>query len=194
MQKKMVLILAVFLALIGLNPLVNDCWPAESPPAEDGVLPDFKLPVPQRQDERLYLGTGPDGHFKVPQIKAQVVILEIFSMYCPFCQKEAPSVNELFEAIEKRRDLRDKIKMVGIGAGNSPFEVNAFRNLYHIDFPLFPDTNFSLHKAFGQVRTPYFIVVKINPNGTHRVIYSKVGSFGDPHQFLEFIIQKSQIK
>ena len=100
-------------------------------------------------------------------------------------------VNELFQMIENNPELREKIKIIGIGAGNSTYEVNAFRNLYRITFPLFPDVNYSLHNLLGQVSTPYFIVVLLNPEGTQKVIYSKVGSIGDPKKFLDLILKKS---
>ena len=162
------------------------------PPAEGGVFPDIKLPIPHRSEERNYLGITGDGTFKIPQTRARIVVVEIFSMYCPFCQKEAPVVNELFQLIDESPELREKVKIIGIGAGNSTYEVNAFRNLYRIAFPLFSDANYSLHNVLGKVSTPYFIVVRLDPKGTHKVIYSKVGSFGDPKQFLDLILKKSE--
>lgn len=194
MQKSIVALLMFLSTLLGLSLQASYCRAANNPPTEGQVLPDFSLPVSQRQDERQYLGNKPEGYFKIPQIKAQVVIIEVFSMYCPICQKEAPVVNQLFDMIEERPKFKDKIKLVGIGAGNTPFEVNAFRNLYRIAFPLFQDKDFTLHNLLGQVRTPYFIVIKIKPDGTHKIIYSKVGSFGDPQQFLDHIIMKSELK
>jgi thiol-disulfide isomerase/thioredoxin len=161
------------------------------PPAEGDTFPEILLPSPQKWSEREYLGLDHVGPFKISQVKADTLIIEVFSMYCPYCQKEAPVVNELHQMILSRSDLRNKIKMIGIGAGNSQFEVNAFRNLYGIVFPLFPDPDFSLHKALGDVRTPYFIVVNLKGSGSHKVIYSRVGSFGDPRQFLESISRKS---
>jgi len=36
-------------------------------------------------------------------------------------------VNELYSAIQKKKDLKDKIKVIGIGAGNTTFEVDFFQ-------------------------------------------------------------------
>jgi hypothetical protein len=73
-------------------------------------------------------------------------------------------------------------------------EVDVFRKKYQIPFPLFPDVDYSIHKVCGEVRTPYFIGVKINENGTHEVIYSKLGGLQDVNQFLELIRDRSGLK
>lgn len=182
---------AVFLLALALM-LAANATAAGAPPQEGTTLPDFKLNAPNRFDERAYLGIQDQSTFKVPQVRADLVVIEIFSMYCPFCQKEAPVVNELHSAVEKRQDLKGKVKIIGIGAGNSPYEVSAFKNLYAIQFPLFPDEDFALHSLLGEVRTPYFIVIRNKPGGQSKVIYSKVGSIGDPREFLEMILKKAR--
>jgi thiol-disulfide isomerase/thioredoxin len=169
-------------------------YAASEPPAEGGPLPVIKLPIPKVSGEKDYLGLKGEGTFTIPQIKAKVVIIEIFSMYCPYCQNEAPRVNELYNAIENNPDLKGKIKIIGIGAGNTPMEVDVFRKKYQIAFPLFPDVDYYIHKVCGEVRTPYFIGVRINENGTHKVIYSKLGGIGDANQFLELIKKLSGLK
>ena len=167
---------------------------ASEPPAEGGPLPVIKLPIPKNPEEKSYLGLTGEGSFTIPKVKARVVIIEIFSMYCPYCQKEAPTVNELYNAIENNPDLKGKIKIIGIGAGNTPMEVDIFRKKFQIAFPLFPDVDYSIHKVCGEVRTPYFIGVRINDNGTHEVIYSKLGGLQDVNQFLELIRNLSGLK
>ena len=52
-----------------------------SPPAEGGVLPPIDLGVPQSPEYRQYLGISGDKTFTIPEIKAEVVLIEIFSMY-----------------------------------------------------------------------------------------------------------------
>jgi hypothetical protein len=54
---------------------------AEKPPVEGKPLPAFELAVPQDALQRDYLGLSESGQFSIPQIKAQVVIIQIFSMY-----------------------------------------------------------------------------------------------------------------
>jgi len=188
--------MCMFMAILAICSLILDypVFAAGAPPQEGGTLPPIKLPVPKGIEERNYLGLVKEGTFTIPQIKAKVVIIEIFSMYCPYCQNEAPRVNELYNNIEKNSDLRGKIKIIGIGAGNTPFEVDVFRKTYQIPFPLFSDVDYSIHKVCGEVRTPYFIGVKINEDGSHKVIYSKLGGIQDANQFLELILKLSGLK
>ncbi len=163
-------------------------------PVKGGAFPDIRLTIPDKAGEREYLGITGKGNFKLSQIKADLIILEIFSMYCPYCQKEAPLVNQLYDMINKRMDIKNRVKIIGIGAGNTTFEIGIFRNQYNVQFPLAPDESFGVHKALGEVRTPYFFVVKINSNGSNSIIYSKVGGIQNPKQFLDMIVQDSGLK
>ena len=164
---------------------------AKSPPAKGAVLLGINLAVPVKDSAKSYLGLPFSDFFKIAQIKAKVVIIEIFSMYCPHCQGDAPDVNKLYNMIEGNPKLKDKIKLIGIGAGNSSYEVEVFAKTYDIPFPLFADMDFSIHKVLGEVRTPYFIGIKINNDGTHRVFYSKPGGVDNPDQFLDLMLRLS---
>jgi len=191
-MRKAVLSLAmvIFLCLaFGLHTLAGD-----KPPEKGGVLPIINLPIPKNPAERAYLGLSGDGTFRIPQIKANVVIIEIFSMYCPYCQKDAPGVNELYNRIEKDSDLKNRIKIIGIGAGNSSYEIEIYRKTYTVPFPLFSDKDFTIHKAYGEVRTPYFIVAKINDDGTHKIVHSQLGGYPGAEPFLQLVLESSGLK
>ncbi len=55
---------------------------AESqPPSEGGRLPEIVLAVPKNPEHQDYLGISGKDTFRVPEIKAEIVIIEIFSMY-----------------------------------------------------------------------------------------------------------------
>jgi peroxiredoxin len=182
----------LFILVSGLIPL--GLAAAAAPPAKGEPFPAITLPIPKDTDEKNYLGLTGSGTFKITQVKAQAVLIEIFSMYCPFCQKDAPGINELFQAIEKDPDLKGRIKILGIGAGNSAYEVGVFKKIYHVPFPLIPDERFALHKALGETRTPYFILVGISPGGTGEVTYSELAGFKGVESFLEIIRKSAGIK
>jgi peroxiredoxin len=155
---------------------------------------DFLLPAPDKADHRQYLGLPPDQPFSLGQVKARVVIVEIFSMYCPVCQREAEKVNALFRLIQSRPGLKDKVKLIGIGAGNSAYEVNFFREKYSIEFPLFSDTDFSIHKKIGEVRTPHFFCLSLEENNRFSVFYSGTGVIETPEAFLDILLKDSGIQ
>jgi len=181
-------VIAIFFSVLYFPALAS-----ESAQVKVDVLSTIKLTVPKDLAARNYLGIPGDAFFTIPQIKAEVVLIEIFSMYCPYCQREAPRVNELYSVVENDSNLKGKIKIIGIGAGNSPYEVEVFKKTYKVSFPLFPDEDFTIHKACGEVRTPYFIGVKITPNNSLVVFYSKAGGFQEPRQFLKEILKLSRL-
>ena len=168
-----------------------------APPAVGGQLPDFSLSLPKETADKNYLnisGSFFSGSFRIPQIRANVVILQVFSMYCPYCQKDAPHANSLYNRIENDPALKGKIKLIGVGAGNSDYEVALFKKKYNVLFPLFSDGDLKIHKLLGEVRTPYFIGVKINPDRSHEVFYSRLGAIEDDQKFLKEMIALSGLK
>jgi thiol-disulfide isomerase/thioredoxin len=159
-----------------------------------GALAEFSLATPESSAAKNYLGLSDTGTFTLPRIKANTVIVEIFSMYCPICQAEAPVVNELHQYIEKTPSLRGKVKLIGIGAGNSAFEVEVFRKKYNILFPLFPDEKFAIQKALsGPIRTPTFIVVKGSGGKALKVHHAHIGRI-DAKEFLKQVTAASRRK
>jgi peroxiredoxin len=163
---------------------------AAAPPVKGEPFPAITLPIPKDAEEKNYLGLTGSGSFKITQVKAQAVLIEIYSMYCPYCQKDAPGINELFQAIEKDPELKGRIKIIGLGAGNSAYEVGVYKKTYNVPFPLIPDERFALHKALGETRTPYFILVRPDQGGTGLVTYSELAGFKGVDSFLE-ILRKS---
>lgn len=189
MKKKLILLgILAFLVIGDLNRAAN------LPPVKGGILPPIRLPIPKSPIEKSYLGLSGEGSFRLSQIKAKVVVIEIFSLYCPVCVKLAPGMKELYQLIENAPDLKAKIKLIGIGAGNTLNEVQTFKNICETPFPLFPDEDFAIHEAIGGVRTPYFIGINIHESGTHNIFYSELGGFRDAQTFLESIISASELK
>ncbi len=193
MNMKRSLIITTTILLVCLM-LADDHLATPQPPKKGGRLPPISLPVPESKEEKDYLGLSGGSSFRVQSIKARVVIIEIFSLYCPPCLKMGPVLKDLYQRIENNTALREKIKLIGIGAGNSLHEVEKFREATEAPFPLFPDKDFTIHNALGEVRTPYFIAIRIHDGGTHRVIYSERGGFNEAQTFLDSILAASRLK
>jgi len=191
-MKRKILCLSVFLMMLILATAIGAA--ENSPPKVGNVFPEIELLKPNNPDHLKYLGLSGSGIFKINQIKTDIVIIEIFSMYCPYCQAEAPNVNRLFASIEGNPALKNKIKIIGIGINNSFFETEIFKNKYKIEFPLIPDGDFKLHKIMGEVRTPYFIAVKLSNEKYPEVIYSRLGALENNDLFLAQIIKSTGLK
>ena len=167
-----------------------------TPPAEKDKktpFPVFELPIPQNDAQKNYLGISGSGKFMITHIKSPVIIIEVFSTYCPHCQNDAPLVNQLYLAIQARPDLKEKIKIIGIGINNGTYEVDLFRARYKVSFPLFPDQDNAISQKLGVTATPTFIGAKNNHDGTTEEFYFKSGALRDVNSFLEEIIKLSKL-
>ncbi len=168
---------------------------AASVPAVGDSLPDIILDVPQDTADMGYLGLPQgDTTFRLKAIKARAMIVVIFNIYCRTCQEEAPNLKVLYERIAADPASAGKVKIVGIGMGNSAYEVDNFRKRYHIPFPLFPDRKFTVHKQVGEVRTPYLFGVKTGGDRSLRIIYSREGGFPSADEFLRRIVRLSGLE
>ena len=164
------------------------CADVNPEPRKGGRIPVISLPVPKDSKERIYLGlSSGDGFFRIHQVQAQVIFIEIFNLYCPICQSTASAMVQLYDQIENHPDFRGKIKLIGIGAGNSQTEMEVFKRNNNIPFPVFPDQDFGIHKALGEVRTPFFIAIKINRDRSHKIVHTHLGGLTDIQGLLDLM-------
>lgn len=162
---------------------------------DDSILPEIVLVTPKDDEHRKYLGitSEPGEPFQVADIDADIIIIELFSMYCPFCQKEAPLVNELYRKVTEQRLQGLSIKMIGLGASNSQFEVEHFGQTYAVEFPLFPDKDMSIYKALGGTGTPGFVAYKIKGETVPVNVLRNSGGFYNAEDFLKNLIDNSEL-
>jgi len=188
MKRSMTFLHLVVLLLI---PLMAHATQTDS--AEKELLPVLELEVPENEFYRSYLGLqgGTGEKFVLSEIDADILVIELFSMYCPYCQKEAPVVNELYEKMSEYKSIGLNIKIIGLGASNSQFEVEHFRDTYNVPFPLFPDKDMTLYKALKGAGTPGFVGVHLGGDDTAVIVLRNSGGFYSADDFLKELVKNS---
>lgn len=153
------------------------------------ALPDLSFAPPFAPGEAGMLGVAKDKPFSLKNIKGDVLVLVVFSMYCPYCQREAPELSRFHELV-KQRGLSGKLALVGLGAGNSAFEVDVYRQKLAAPFPLLPDPDFARYKLLGQVGTPYYYVAK-RQGGSFVIVDTLLGCMASAEAFLDTVTAKT---
>ncbi len=156
-------------------------------------IPEIKFDTQFIKDELDYLGFTDNSRCSLKNIKADFVLIEVFSIYCPVCQSRANEFVALYKLIQADPVLCKKVKMIGIGAGNNLKEISYFKNYYKIPIPLIPDPSFKLHKAFHETRTPLIII--IDKKREHCKVLSIIDFNKKPDEILKEIrkLLKSQL-
>jgi thiol-disulfide isomerase/thioredoxin len=147
------------------------------------TLPEIKLVGAGTPEVQKYLGLENLEPFTLSQIKTKLILVEFYSFYCPHCQEAAPTNNKLFKYIRKSSKLKNDVKMIGIALTNKPFEVNMFRETFHVTFPLFPDEDKAILDKLGIQWTPVMVLMK--PDGT--VLIAHYGMIKDLKGFISEI-------
>jgi hypothetical protein len=191
------LIIIVLLGCVSSKPQAPPNSPLKISQTSDKKtpFPVFELPIPQNDAQKNYLGISGSGKFKITQIKSPVIIIGVFSTACPHCRNAVSSVNELYQAIQARPDLKEKIKIIGI-LDNGAYQVDLFRARYQVPFPLFPGQENVISQKLGVNYLPKFFGVKNNDDGTMEEFYRKTGEFWfwNANRFLEKIIKMSKLE
>lgn len=153
-------------------------------------FPDLTINGNLSDAQKEYLGVNSDT-FKISDIKAEYLFIEGYSMYCPVCQRDAPRINEVFKAVSLM-DSKNSIRFIGLALGNTQFEVEFYKKKYTVEYPLFKDEDYTIHKALGEVPTPTFYIVKLGE--TPEIVYLKVGEAGDKDVLLKAIKEAASLK
>ena len=157
------LIVSLFLALIpfGSSPLARLLEPGDT-------FPLIYLDQPSTPEDTAYLGLSDEltsarknQKITISDINAELIVIEFMNRYCPSCQAQVPIMNRAFDLIEKQPELKNKVRLIGIGSGNNDEEIKGFRTEQEIPFPLFPDPEFFAYDAIGDPGgTPFTILVR----------------------------------
>jgi len=150
-------------------------------PQKGGTLPSFQLPAPASGNDQKYLGVN-NPTFQLKDVQCQVLLVEILGAYCPLCYQQAPLFSKLFARIDKR-NLGDKVKMLGVAIGATAKEVEQLRKNGTYEFPIVQDESFAVHKLLGEPLTPFTML--IGKDG--KILYSHLGIIEDVDAFFQVI-------
>jgi hypothetical protein len=147
---------------------------------------DLQLSIPEDAIDRDYLGL-PQGtaKFRLEEIRCEVLVVDCFDMYCHICQSGAKHVNELYRMVQEH-DFGNRVKLIGLGLGDSPLEVATYKEKFKVPFPVFPDRRSTVAKQFGPVRLPNLIVLRKQGDAL-QVVNTSPGPLLNPSHVLSHI-------
>ena len=134
------------------------------------AFPEIALKAPSQAKDRTYLGISGGDRFTIKDLKAEVILVEIFDVYCLPCQKQAPLFRELFGLIQSNPAVREKIKMIGIAVANDEAEIKKFKDHFQVPYPIVSDPDYTLFEAVGKPPAPFSIIVRRDPGGKSALV------------------------
>ena len=153
---------------------------SETKPITMGArLPDTIFQDHLSKEERSYLGLSRKTKFSLKDISGTLLLIEVFSTYCTSCPRNVPVLNTVYSSVEDDPALKGKVKVISIAVGNTSNEIESFKREYKVLYPVLSDLPFIVHKALGNPRVPYTILVKKNVKGDV-VIDAHQGEIGSP--------------
>jgi thiol-disulfide isomerase/thioredoxin len=169
-----VLLLALFMGTVISFP--PEGVRAETRPIARGDnFPNLSFRDILSKGDRAYLGTGKKKVFSIRDMQGNLFIVEIFSTYCMSCPRNVPVLNSVYSMINGDPKLRQKVKVVAVAIGNTRNEAESYKEEYKVLYPVLTDFTFAFHKASGNPRVPYTVVVKRDVKGKNIVVYTYLG-------------------
>lgn len=145
-----------------------------APPAAGDRLADLILPTPRDPGAREQLGLQDRETFTLSDLKADLILLEVVGIYCPFCVKQVPGFRNLYGRLNKGR-LKGRVAMVALAAGATDAEVRKFVSTGQYLYPVLSDCDYIAHKQLGEPLTPFTMICR--PDGT--ILYAHLGVIDD---------------
>ena len=163
----------------------NKKAPAPTGPMEGDLFPECRPAVLQTVKDIIYLGLSPGSrYFSLPDIAGEYVLVEVFNEMCTLCLTELPNINRLLELVEADRNLRGRVKILGLGAGSTKRGAAKFRKEKAYDLPLFADEKWNTFKLLGKPVLPVLYLLKKERGKVLRIIWRHKGTIGNPERFL----------
>jgi hypothetical protein len=190
MPKKSGFVFVACCAIMLLSGVLTNAFSMQEPVIKAGdSFPEIPLQRPDDPKDVAYLGIPEGKSFTVKDVQADLVVIEIFNVYCDSCQKQASVYNKLYALIESDLETKGRIKMLGIGVANEDWEVKRFRKRFKLSLPVFPDPDSVMHKAIGGSPPPFSIFVRQEPTAKAGLVVGAHSSVGYDHEELFWEMQ-----
>jgi hypothetical protein len=178
----------LILLLLGIS-LIHEVYASsglwENLPGPGAVLPAFTVAAPVQPAYRSYLNLDKETTIKPGEMNVDLWLIEVFNVYCAACNRMAPYMSELHAKIEKDPELKGKVKMIGIGAGNDIWDIDEYTDRY--SYPIVPDEDYVFHNLVGQPPTPFLLFAKPYGQGRLLVVDSHLGVIEDSDKLLSLV-------
>ncbi|GAB4533455.1 MAG: hypothetical protein Fur0018_22780 [Anaerolineales bacterium] len=144
--------------LLILLGVLSALWGASQTPkaaaAQKGVPSAIPVKVPARPAPEISL-QGLDGQpVTLSDFRGQVVLLNNWATWCPPCKAEMPDLQAYHQAHQA-----EGFTVIAVNAGDPPADVRAFARDYGLTFPVWPDPNTTVLRAFGVQGLPTSFVI-----------------------------------
>lgn len=149
---------------------------AENPGPQPGNrLVPLTLPAPLDPAGRKNLGLKDNAvEFRISDLKADLVLMEVIGVYCPQCFKQAPGFNKLYERLNKGK-MKGRVAMFALAAGGTDPEIEQLVTSGQYIFPVAGDMKFEIHKLLGEPKTPFTLICRTD--GT--ILFTHLGIISD---------------
>jgi len=161
--------LTLFCALL-MSLLAGQALAAGPLPAPGQTLPTLNLKVPVFGQDAAELGLAGKKTFRLQDLRAKVIVLEVIGVYCSECAKQVSTFNTLYARLA-RRIQAGEVRMFSLAAGGTDLEVESLRKTGIYKYPIVADEKYQNHKLLREPKTPFTMLV--TPAG--KVLYVHLG-------------------
>ncbi|GIR42732.1 MAG: hypothetical protein CM15mP53_06480 [Ectothiorhodospiraceae bacterium] len=141
-----VMLLTLFIQPIQANDMLMDPMPAANP------APDFNL-----------MGMDGETH-TLEDLKGKFVLVNFWATWCNPCKVEMPLLEKLHQTLKS-----EKFTVLGLHVGPGPENIEEFKKLMPISFPIYVDMDLEVNWGVPGLPTTFLM----NPEG--KLIYRAVG-------------------
>ena len=147
-------------------------------------FPACRLMLLDYQKDRDYLQIKHvQRTFTLEDVHSDYIFIEIYNELCSACVNEVKTYKALYRMLLEDAFLKEKVKMMGIGAGSKKRSAAKFRKQKNISFPLFADEKREIFECLGKPVLPVSYLVQ-RQAGKRKIRLIQSGHIGNAEKLL----------